>query len=116
MFKVFILLIIGNIFGNHIRIREIEKAFSYFFFFFLILHYIQRYRIIHYTSQEVGLRRKGERFDRPLGNFFSRPFPFMDVGHTVGDVPAVEGADENAGEDHHRVLTPEDIQSDKVFP
>ena len=55
--------------------------------------------------------------DRPLGDFFSRFSTSMDISRpTVEDVPAVEGADENAGDYHLRVLTPEDLQSHKLFP
>ena len=41
----------------------------------------------------------------------------MDVGRrTIEDVPAIEGADEKAGGYHLRVLTPEEIHFDRVFP
>ena len=88
-------------------------------FFFLIIHYVQKYGIILYLRHEVCVREKVQRLlvDRPLGDFFSRCSPSMDVSRpTVKDVPAVEGADENACAYHLRVLTPKELQPDKVLP
>ena len=99
------------IFKKLIFFNHSNKYTDTFFIFFL--------DNIFAVSYQVCLKEKSEQLlvDRPLGDFFSRSSSPMDVGRpTVKDVPAVEGADKNAVGYYLRILTPEDLQSHKVFP